>query len=113
MNRIAIISLDNIYATPYIKEYLKVLDGENVDIIYWNRTNVKEDLNSFKNCYAYINKSKRKFLGYIGFQKYITNILKKNNYSKLILLHSPLNFLLNKTLKKYKKKYIIDIRDFS
>lgn len=108
-----IISMDNIFATPYIGKYLNNMNTDLIDIIFWNRKNVNEEKLSVNKVYEYKNSSNNKIINYLGFYNFIKNIISSNKYKKLILLHSPLNILLTKELFKFKNRYIIDIRDFT
>ena len=111
---ICFISLGNIYLAPYLKTYTNLI--ENYSIIYWDRENLDENLDNAK-VYRFTkaNKSKiDKIIGYIQFRRYATRLLKKNNYDCLIFLQTLGSILLSKIItKKYKKKYIVDIRDYS
>lgn len=113
MNKIAIISLDNIYATPYIHGYLKNLENCKVDVIYWNKNNVSENSLDVNHTIEFKNKNKSKLYNYVKYAIFLNKLLKRKKYSKLILLHGPLNFMINRRLKDYKGKYIIDIRDYT
>jgi len=113
MNKIAIISLDNIYATPYIHGYLKNLKKCIVDVIYWNKNNVNEDSLDVNHMIEFKSKNKNKIYNYVKYTIFLNKLLKIKKYDKLILLHGPLNIMINRRLKDYKDRYIIDIRDYT
>lgn len=113
MNKIAIISLDNIYATPYIHGYLKNLKKCIVDVIYWNKNNVSEEPLDVNHMIEFKSKNKNKIFNYVKYTIFLNELLKRKKYDKLILLHGPLNVMINRRLKDYKDRYIIDIRDYT
>lgn len=116
--RICFLSLNNIYLTPYINKYIDLIDAP-YDVIYWNRHSIKEDIDAEK-CYSFTlqvedTASKaNKLIGYLKFRKFATRILKENNYDHVILLQTSVGVLLRSILlSKYKRKYILDIRDYT
>ncbi|MEB7657766.1 hypothetical protein NGB24_07835 [Mammaliicoccus vitulinus] len=113
MNKIAIISLDNIYATPYIHGYIKNLENCIVDVIYWNKNNVSENSLDVNHMIEFKSKNKSKLYNYVKYAIFLNKLLRRKKYSKLILLHGPLNIMINRRLKDYKGRYIIDIRDYT
>lgn len=117
MKKHCIIFVGNIYSAPYLKYYLKYLNG-TVDLIYWNRSNqdVEIEVNE-KFIFNYpVTKFTlfKKILGYLKFKKHAINIIKKKKYDNLIVFPTQTGILLQKVLKKhYSQKYVIDIRDYS
>ena len=116
--RICFLSLNNIYLTPYINKYINLINAP-FDIIYWNRYSIKEDINA-KNCYSFnvqvedAASKATKLVGYLKFRKFATRILKENNYDQVILLQTSVGVLLSSVLlNKYKRNYILDIRDYT
>ena len=116
--RICFISLVNLYLCPYITKYISLIDCD-YDIIYWNRHGIEED-NSAKQIYAFPYKMEEgtsklnKLIGYQKFRRYAFDIINRNDYSGIILLQTSAGILLHSILKrKYKDKYIIDIRDYT
>lgn len=112
-----ILLADNVYLTPYLKFYTSLLDECNIkyDIVFWDKNNnekIAKD-NYFRFCYK-TNGKLKKIFGYIKYKKYIQKIEKKEQYNIVISLHTIIAFLIYKMLlKKYKKKYIYDVRDYS
>ncbi|TDM34396.1 hypothetical protein [Macrococcoides canis] len=113
MKKILMISMDNIFATPYIEKYLNNIDKETIEVVFWNRKEIEEEIEGISKIYEFKNSSKGTIKNYIKFYLFLKKILKNNKYGKIILLHSPLNILLTKELLKFNKSYIIDIRDFT
>lgn len=115
--KICFVGLTNIMEMPYIKKYIELID-ENYDLIYWDRKLIDEDLNASQ---KYVMRLKVnvdanplvKLYGYIKFRTFASKILKRNDYYRVVLLTGNTAVLLNKILlRKYKSKYIIDIRDY-
>ena len=88
------------------------------DIVYWDRKDIIEGCGA-TNHYAMkyflkVNASQfEKLKGYLKFRRYAVRVLKNEKYDGVILLSGNVAVLLKKILKKkYKKKYIVDIRDY-
>lgn len=116
--RFCFISLGNLYLCPYMEKYTSLIDSD-YDVIYWNRHNIEESSGA-KKMYSFnyeMNEGKGKVskaLGYMKFRKYAATIIKKNNYDGIILLQTSVGILLNWILRKrYKGRYIVDIRDYT
>jgi hypothetical protein len=114
--KLALVLPSNIYFSPYIKNYLTVLDDNKIsyDIIFWDRAGVNEDggivykqKNFFSNKYL-------KIFDYLGFVNFVKKNIKEKSYSKLIVFSPQASILLYPFLKKYyKNNFILDIRDLS
>lgn len=105
---------------PYIQYYIKTLNDLNCsyDIVYWNRDNIDEKLSS--NYYAFNNvnfdtDSKiDKICGYFKFRRFVISHIKKNRFDKVIIFTLQSAILFGDILcRKFKKKFIFDIRDYS
>ncbi|TCI71259.1 MULTISPECIES: capsular biosynthesis protein [unclassified Exiguobacterium] len=116
--KICFISLTNLYLTPYIHKYISETEY-TYDVIYWNRHEIVESIGA-ENIYAFnspmnegINKL-NKAIGYLKFIKYAKEKLLTGNYDGIILLQTSLGVMLNKILlSEFRKKYILDIRDYT
>ncbi len=114
--KIALLFPNNIYTSPYLKYYTRILEEEDIayDLIIWDRARAKEE-----GCIAFTSKNQEKStlskaLNFFRFRKFIIQRLKKNKYSRLIIFSGQLGILLSDYLqKKYKNKYLLDIRDYS
>lgn len=117
-NKVCFISLGNLYLCPYISKYISLLNYD-YDVIYWNRHELKEYIGADKTfSFEYKmdeGESKvKKLLGYIKFRNYALNILKSNYYKSVIVLQTSAGILLSSLLKKrYRGRYIVDIRDYT
>ncbi|AIZ42296.1 glycosyltransferase family protein [Cellulophaga baltica] len=114
--KIALLFPNNKYTAPYLKYYTDILKKQEVefDLYTWNRFNTEEE-----ECIAFnSNSSKRNpislIVDYINFKKFIIKNLKNNNYDSIIVFSCQLGIFLQPFLKKkFKDKYILDIRDYS
>lgn len=103
---------------PYINRYISFFKKNNIDydIICWQReeANIPEKDNE----YNYFEASKTgiaaKILSYSRYKKFVIDIVNKNKYDKLIVLTTVLAVSLHHFLiKKYKERYLFDIRDYT
>ena len=105
--------------SPYISYYINVFKehGIDYDIVAWNREG--EDYVAESNCYVYDKKSSqllpsyKKIIDMIRYSGYIKSIIKKNNYDAYVVYTVAISVFLYGFLKRHKKKYIIDVRDYS
>lgn len=118
VKKICFVSLNNLYLSPYLEKYTSIMDCR-IDVIYWNRHSIKEDLDAATihpfNFKTSEDASKlEKLRGYMCFKKFASKIIKKNKYDGVVLLQTSCGILLSSILKtKYKYKYILDIRDYT
>lgn len=119
--RICFISMTNLFLCPYLDKYLSQLqEGVEKELLYWNRHGIKEETKAFVQVHEYdelmnerVSKSKKLF-SFIRFKRYCESILSNNEYDRIIVLHNYAAVLLWRFLKKkYLRKYVIDIRDYS
>ena len=117
----AFVLSDNIYLTPYINFYINILNELNIkyDIIYWDK-NGNEKINETANETNYFRfhyKSKRKakrLFGYLKYKMFVKKIINQNNYCLIIPLHMVIYVFINIFfVKKYKNRYVFDVRDYS
>lgn len=117
MKRICFVSLGNIYLSPYLNQYTRIIN-DNYDIIYWDRENLNEiipgnNINIYRFQKSFSNKAS-KIKNYLLFKRYIKTILKKQNYDCIVFLQTLGAILTGSFLaKKYNRRYVIDIRDYS
>lgn len=113
-SKVCIITTCNLKYAPYVKLYTDILDKINVkyDLVTWNKNNLSENIK-----YSYCGKKNdgkmiKSFFQYIGFGRFLDRIMQKNDYSQLIVCNpAPLLFVKRKTIKKYNKRFVWDIRD--
>ena len=114
---IGIIVPGNKKYTPYIQNYIEILDKEhsNYRIMSWNKTGIQEDRIDLSFNYTVKDSDrKRMFLGYMRFIKACKKYIRDNKIDKLIILTAaPAFFLGLPFLRKFKMNYLLDIRDDS
>jgi hypothetical protein len=106
--------------TPYLHKYISQINRSTteVDVLSWDKFLKKETLSGC-NIISYSksvnNKSFiSKVVGYYGYSRFIKRLLKKNNYDGVVFLQTRGSLLVKKLImKKYKGKFIIDVRDYT
>jgi len=120
--KVALIGFNDLQYLPYISKYITILDSLTIpyDIICWDREDTNSD-NSFNSEKFYRFKMDtppelseiRKLPGIIAYSRYIRKLLKENKYDKLIMLATQSAVIIaDVLLRKYKKRYIFDVRDY-
>lgn len=118
-----IISFENIFILPYARFYAdKILNNQHrCDLVFWDRTAENGKNDSYRDCvikcfnYRIGPRSNKitKLIGYIKTIRFIKRILKTTDYDRLVFLQTHAAVLcLGSLMKKYKGKYIVDIRDY-
>ena len=116
---LAIIFIEDLYVCPYMHRYTNFCTQNEVEyaVLFWNRKG--EDLKLPSN-YHYYNEPVKEDAGlltktikFYKYRKWILFNIKKNKYDKIILLSTMSGIIIFDKLKKYKGKYIFDIRDYS
>lgn len=113
--KIAIVTPNNLWVSPYIQIYTHLLNkiGVGYDIISWNREGREEDCIQ----YNFQPKSRNPLVLLWAYNKYasfVKKTVKQNGYDRLIVF-TPQSaiFLKNFLEKDFKGKYIFDYRDLS
>lgn len=119
--RILILGFTKLKFMPYINFYLSNISAteHEVHIVYWNRDLRAENTNLFfqYKLHEYANYqeddvSKLSKIGsFLGYRKYVSNILSEIKFDRIIILHSLPGILVIDKLKKYKNRFILDYRD--
>jgi len=119
--KILIIGFAKIKYMPYLNLYLDNLDfnKNEVHLLYWDRDTtddiqIEQQITLHKFCANQQDDRKRvlKVKNFFRFRKFAMNVIKKNKYDFIIVLHTlPGLLLLDLLKKKYKGKYILDYRD--
>lgn len=115
--KVLLISAENVYLIPYINMYKNLLDKCNIEwnVLYWdkNQNEVIEDAR-YERFVIKSSSKLSKIKGYVSFRKRIKQLLKSGEYGFVIPLHTVVNILIWRYLsKKYRQKYIVDVRDYS
>ncbi len=115
--KIALLLPANIYFCPYIKIYTSILEeaGISYDIIYWDKDGLNEPASHIFKKRASVNANKyAKILDYIRYSSFLKRIIKKNNYSTIIVFGPQISIFLYSFLnKRYPLSFIFDYRDLS
>lgn len=119
--KIGIIAFSGRNNMPYLKYYEDIIKNEKVDYecVFWDRfTNGKtEKINNeytlHIKCLPGGNKT-GKIIPMLKYKYIVEKIIKKEQYTHLIILTTLPGVLINKVLlKQFKNKYILDIRDYT
>lgn len=113
--KICIVTMGNIYLVPYLHTYTNKINSP-ISIIYWDRANLNEtdEKNKYYRFQHKFETKKDKALGYIEYRKFVKKILLESEFDVIILLQTLSALLLSDILlKNYKKKYIVDVRDYT
>ena len=117
MSKYCFVIIESLNRAPYLAKYLNILD-KDYDIIIWDRSGNSK--NPGANNFFVLNYKQGKNLnyfdklcGYICFSRFASHILKKNNYDGIFVFTANVGILCYKVLTtKYKKRYILDVRDY-
>lgn len=113
--KIGIITPNNIWVSPYVKIYTRLLDelSMSYDVISWNREGRDEEGIQFN----YQPKSRNPLMllwAYRRFASFAKSTIRKEKYDRLIVFTPQSAIFLADFLKKeYKDRYIFDYRDLS
>lgn len=102
---------------PYIKNYSKHINA-NYSVIYWDRENLNEtdkDNRYYRFSYEIKPEDKaRKIKGYIKYRRFIIKILREHDFDIVIFLQTLSALLVGGYIeKKYRNRYIVDVRDYT
>lgn len=123
--KVLLLGFGKIAYMPYMNFYLDQLKNNTeceVELIYWDRDGKKDaDVPKvIKKAYkfeAYLEEQlpfRKKMKFFLKYRKFALNVLRKNKYDKIIVLHTtPGLTLLDCLTFKYKNKYLLDFRDVS
>ena len=121
MNSVLLIGAASLAESPYIQNYINILNKNNIqfDFLYWNRKAEATDMNP-SNFYSYDEQIDnglpywRKFLRMRRYASYVKSFVSACKY-KLIVVFTIQNaiFLQKYLVRSYKYQYVFDIRDYS
>ena len=114
-DKIAIIAPTSLKNVPYLQYYLNILKDNRADyrILSWNRMGLEEPEVEFSfNYYLPTSEKNKRLYGYIKYANACKKYLKKEKFTKLIILTAaPAFFMGAGYLKRFSGNYILDIRD--
>lgn len=116
--KVALILPNNVEKAPFVSYYIDVLVANSIDfdLVFWNRSS---ELRQYPfNVISYDNTTQEKkyikLSKYYFFSKFVVQTIKQNRYSKLILFSlQPPFWMFYFLLSKYRRSFIIDIRDYN
>lgn len=112
------------YTAPYVQTYIKVCKANNIqcDLVYWDRDG-KENIDisdelvnhiPFEKHVSFNDIKFKRYLPYVGATHHIRKRIKDVNYDGLVFLNTHAAVACADIInKKYKGKFILDIRDFT
>lgn len=108
---------DNVFVTPYLFFYLTFLKQTNIDyrVVYWDKAGSEriDDKKFIRFQYNRHGKLSR-LIGYFKFRKKIVSLINRDSFSLIIPLHAQVfAIIVDKLLRKFKRKFIFDVRDYS
>ncbi|HPU40907.1 hypothetical protein ABCY62_12380 [Acetivibrio clariflavus] len=117
---IGIVFIGDLKYCPYLAKYTNILDREKqeYEVLFWNReansSRYADNYLSF-NLKSKLNKSPiRKILDFMRYARWLNRKIKERAYDKIIVLSTLSGIIIfNLLTRKYKNKYIYDIRDYS
>ena len=115
MKKVVIVAASTLRYSPYINYYSKIFEDEGVEyeLIIPNRSNDRDLFSAKVNVLPWAEK-RSTLINYIIYSKEVYRYIKNTNFDGLIILTSQNAVFMSPWLtKKYNKKYIIDIRDYS
>lgn len=121
-NKICLVLACNLYAAPFYYRYEKLLTELQIDfdMIIWNRDLIEEksigNIISFNLKDVANSGEKKKIIKYFRFSSFVKKRLKLYKYERVVFLStaSGVVAILSLFLKRYyKKRYWIDIRDYT
>lgn len=117
MKRYCIVSFCNIHILPYANIYIKEIVKNNCtcDLLFWDRDNDNGKKDKYEGCNNIVfQTTHNKISGYILATQYFNKVLLNNNYDGVIFLQSHVAVACNKVIqRKYKKRTVVDIRDYT
>lgn len=120
---VLIIGFTKMAYMPYMNFYIEQLRKNNntIHLLYWERDStgdIEVPLDVIPHCFKKsLDDSiplKNKISSFLAYRKFAVQILESQNFDLLIVLHTTPGVILNDLLfRYYKKKYILDYRDFT
>ena len=116
---VGIVFIGDISLCPYLSKYVEICETLHMDyeVLFWNRSNEVTSLPDNYLSFSYqsnLRQSKiTKGLDFLKYKQWLDKQIKTRKYDKLIILTTLTGILMYDILKKYRGKYIFDIRDYS
>ena len=114
--KIALIIPGSLWYAPYVRNYTRILDEENVKygIISWNREGDDSPEGFQYNVRCKNGHGSAGFLSYKGYINFIKNTINEQGFNRIIVFGPQMTCLLsNFLLLHFRHRYMIDYRDLS
>ncbi len=122
--KILIMGFGKLKFMPYVNFYLDSLDRQSnsIHLLYWNRDLMQEDISKYEGitlhefkCFQEDDAPKAsKVKSFLKYRRFALDLLKKECFDFVIVLHSLTGVVVCDYLKKhFKGKFIFDYRDFT
>lgn len=116
---ISLIFFGDLKYCPYIQRYIERLElkKSEYEVLFWNRGGFKLELPANYHWYDSASDESlgkvKKMIDFMGFRKWVKKLIVESKSDSIILLSTLTGIFLSDILKRYKKKYVFDIRDYS
>lgn len=107
-------------ATPYLAKYEKLLKGTDYEVVLWNRTpapgtpRLTREGNTLSINIPCSGSLPKRALTFFKWRRAAKQLIRSQGYSALIMLSTvPTVLLGGLLLRKYREKYLFDIRDYT
>ena len=114
--KVGVIAFNNLKFSPYVFPYVNVLQkiGADIDLIYLDRNGIKEDFLGVNLISVKWRAKKNKVVNFLAFKRDVTKLLTTKNYDFVIVLTTFPAVLLSDVLRRrYRERYLVDVRDFT
>ena len=118
--KVCLVAFSSLRVAPYVRRYMSILEQNHIpyDVISReHKADIPEQylvnnlIEYYDDAYTILQKAIR----FRKYQKFVGAVLKERNYDRVIVFTGLGAYLNKRSLlnRKYKEKYIIDIRDYS
>ncbi len=121
--KILIFGFTKLAYMPYAHFYFEALleGGHELHLLTWNRENIKDIavpdgviLHEFCRCLLDEQPKYKKIPAFFMYRRALVRLIKKERFDFLIVLHTLPGVLIHRRLnKEFKKRYILDYRDYT
>ena len=114
--KVALILPGSIWYAPYVRNYTRILDEENVaySIISWNREGDDKPQGFQYNKICKKGHGSAGLGAYRGYVKFIKRTIRENDFNRIVVFGPQMTCLLSVfLLRNFRNRYMIDYRDLS
>jgi len=124
MKNYCLVSFCNIYVLPYAKTYIDeiIKSGNKCTLLFWDRDAVDGENDQYEGCEKICYQMKinpestgvTKLVGYLKAARFFNRVLEKTDFEGIVFLQTHAAIMCkNILLKKFRNRYIVDIRDYT